>query len=112
MRFLPHIRSNTFQKLLLFFCKKGRELNTTFGGPSKDLGNAAVERGSGFLWIVCVTSCLQAHPFEVLGNMMLEEEEERVALNRRSDLWLPRGLGVSGMAGEFGVSRCKLLHLE
>ena len=27
-------------------------------------------------------------------------------------LWLPRGRGMGGMAGEFGVSRCKLLHLE
>ena len=27
----------------------------------------------------------------------------------RADLWLPRG---RGMDGEFGVSRCKLLHLD
>ena len=29
---------------------------------------------------------------------------------RRTDLWLPRER--SGMDWEFGVSRCKLLHLE
>ena len=30
----------------------------------------------------------------------------------RTDLWLPRWGGGSGMDWEFGVSRCKLLHLE
>jgi len=30
----------------------------------------------------------------------------------RTDLWLPRGGGGSGMDGEFGVGRCKTLHLE
>ena len=30
----------------------------------------------------------------------------------RTDLWLPRGRGGSGMDWELGVSRCKLLHLE
>jgi len=30
----------------------------------------------------------------------------------RTDLWLPMGRGESGMDLEFGVSRCKLLHLE
>ena len=32
----------------------------------------------------------------------------------RTELWLPwgRGRGGSGMDKEFGVSRCKLLHLE
>jgi len=29
----------------------------------------------------------------------------------KTDLWLPRG-GGSGMDGEFGVSKCKVLHLE
>ena len=30
----------------------------------------------------------------------------------RIDLWLSRGKGRSGMDWEFGVSGCKLLHLE
>ena len=30
----------------------------------------------------------------------------------RTDLWLPRGRGGSGMDWVFEVSRCKLLHLE
>ena len=31
----------------------------------------------------------------------------------RTDLWLPRGEGAGrGMDWEFGVSRCKLLHIE
>ena len=30
----------------------------------------------------------------------------------RADLCLPRGRGGSGMDWEFGISRCKLLHLE
>ena len=30
----------------------------------------------------------------------------------RTGLWLPRRRGGSGMDGEFGVHRCKLLHLE
>ena len=31
---------------------------------------------------------------------------------QRTDLWLPRGKGGSGMDWEFGVNRCKLLPLE
>ena len=34
---------------------------------------------------------------------------------QRTDYWLPRGSGEgggSGMDGEFGGSRCKLIHLE
>ena len=31
----------------------------------------------------------------------------------RTDLWLPRGReGGGGMDWEFGISRCKLLHIE
>ena len=30
----------------------------------------------------------------------------------RTDLWLPEGRGREWAAGEFGVSRCKLLRLE
>ena len=30
----------------------------------------------------------------------------------RTDLWLPRRKGRNGMDREFGVGRCKLLHLE
>ena len=30
----------------------------------------------------------------------------------RTHLWLPRGRGRSGIDWEFGLSRCKLLHLE
>ena len=30
----------------------------------------------------------------------------------RTDFWLPSGRGRGGIGGEFGVSRCKLLHLE
>ena len=30
----------------------------------------------------------------------------------RSDLWLPRSQGGRGIGWEFGVDRCKLLHLE
>ena len=29
-----------------------------------------------------------------------------------TDLWLPKEWGRSGMDWEFGISRCKLLHLE
>ena len=35
--------------------------------------------------------------------------KETNSQTQRTDLWLPRR---SGMDGEFGVSRCKLLHLE
>ena len=30
----------------------------------------------------------------------------------RTDVWVPRGRGGSGVDGEFGVGRGKLLHLE
>ena len=37
---------------------------------------------------------------------------ETDSLTKRIDLWLPRERGGNGMDWGFGVSRCKLSHLE
>ena len=40
--------------------------------------------------------------------------KQKNSQTQRTDLWLPSGKGKegSGMDWKFGVSRCKLLHLE
>ena len=43
------------------------------------------------------------------GTNELTYKAETDSQTWRTDLWLPRR---SGMDGEFGVGRCKLLHLE
>ena len=46
------------------------------------------------------------------GTNELIYRTETASQTCRTDLWLPRGRGRQWMDGEFGVGRCKLLHLE
>ena len=46
------------------------------------------------------------HPGGILKKKKLKRKKER------TDLWLPRGRRGGGVDWEFGVSRCKLLHIE
>jgi len=65
-------------------------------------------QGADAAQLLCCCGCVKCGTNEPIYRTETDSQ------TRRTDLWVPRGRGegVGWMDGEFGVSRCKLLHVE